>query len=323
MYHKAKVSVIIPVYNGEKTLNKAVDSVLNQSLAELQIILIDDGSTDKTPVLLQQYKMSDNRIETLTHSKNQGLGAARNSGIKLATGEYLFFLDADDYLHLNFIESLYDKARKENLDILQGQYVKHRDEKKEIFPKKMIPFARPVSGVEYYNEGVLIEPQAWAKLWKTDFVKSNQLKFESGYYEDLIFSHRAFYQAQRVNNLILPGYHYIVHNNSITGQNLTTKHIHDYQKALNGLQALFMMDDLIKNTSGFPASFALYMSHLCQMAIKMNTQETLKNTKKFISELINKYGKIIRSNKRLDWKKRQLLGRNPCLYAQLKKMRKA
>jgi len=323
MYHKAKVSVIIPVYNNEKTLSKAIDSVINQTLHSLQIILVDDGSTDRTPVLLQQYKMSDNRIEVITHSKNMGLGAARNTGIKQATGEYIAFLDSDDYLHLNFLESLFEKAQAENLDILQAQYIKHYSDKKEIFPENIIPFAQAVSGIEYYNEGILIEPQACAKLWKKEFVKKHNLQFSIGYYEDIIFTHQAFALAQRVNNLVFPGYHYIIHSTSITGQKISDKHINDYQMALTGLQALFMNTELINRTSSFPVSFALYLSKLCQMLTAINDEEIKIKILNFIDAMVKKYGKIIRNNKRLSWNKRQLLGRNPCLYARLKYIKKS
>ncbi len=318
MYHQPKVSVIIPAYNSEKFVNKAFESVTRQSLTELQIILIDDGSTDQTPVLFQQFKMQDNRVEVITHKTNQGLGAARNSGIKAARGEYISFLDSDDYLHLNFLESLYEKAKSEKLDILQAQYIKHINDNKTVFPKNMIPFAQAVSGISYYREGIMIEPQAWAKLWKTSFINKHQLQFASGYYEDMIMVHRAFALSKRVNNILLPGYHYIVHNQSITGQTTTTRHLHDYMTALNGLQALFMQKELVEPQSGFPASFGMFLVRLCRMTHSLDKKET-KQIKEFIRKMTARYGKIIRKNNNLPWIKRQIIGRYPCRYAQMKK----
>jgi len=319
MFHKPKVSVIIPSYNSEKHLQKAVDSVINQTLKQIEIILIDDGSTDKTATLLQQYKMKDNRVEVYTHPKNLGLGPARNTGIKQANGEYISFLDSDDYFHLNFLESLYEKASAEDLEILQAQYVIHASDEKKVLPQDMIPFAHPISGIDYYNEGILIEPQAWSKLWKTDFFKKHNLAFATGYYEDMMMVHDAFSKAEKVNNLIFPGYHYILHKNSITGQQLTAKHINDYKNVVQNLQALFMNSHLTKQSSSFPVSYGLYLVHLCNMAQKLNQDELLTEVKEFIKNLLQKYGSFIRKNKNLQWQKRYLLSKSPCLYAKLKK----
>jgi len=319
MYHKPKVSVIIPCYNSEKFLKKAVDSVRKQSLEEIEIILIDDGSTDKTSTLLQSYKMEDNRIEIISHSKNQGLGAARNNGISNANGEYLFFLDSDDYIHPNFLESLYDKAQTENTDILQAQILIHHNDTKEIYPKDLIPFKQPVNGIEYYNEGIFIEPKACGKLWKTAFIKDNNLQFSNTYYEDIFMVFQAFVLAKRINNILLPGYHYIINKNSITGRKITSKHVVDYQTALINLQNLFKHDDITGKTSSFPASYGLYLVKLCQMAQDIDDVELFASIKDFVKKMINLYGKHIHINRNLPYLKRKLMVSQPCLYGKLKR----
>ena len=318
MYHKPKVSVIIPCYNSEKYLEKAVDSVRKQSLEEIEIILIDDGSSDKTPTLLQHYKMEDNRIEVVSHQKNKGLGAARNNGMSNANGEYIFFLDSDDYIHPNFLESLYDKAHQEDLDILQAQIIIHRQGIKEVYPKDLIPFSKAISGVQYYNEGIFIEPKACGKLWKTSFIKENNFQFSKGYYEDMLMVHEAFAIAGKVNNILLPGYHYLLRNNSIS-QRLEHKHIIDYQNVINNLQALFIRETITGKTSSFPASFGLYLVKLCKMAQKVNHTQNDDSVKIFIKKMIRKYGKFIQNNRNLPYFKRKLMVLNPCLYGKLKR----
>jgi len=318
MYHKPKVSVIIPCYNSEKHLQKAVDSVFKQSLESIEIILVDDGSTDKTPALLQQLKMEDLRVEVITHPKNMGLGAARNSGMEKAAGEYLFFLDSDDYIHPNTFEVLYEKAKEENLDILQARFILHQNDKQEVYPKDLIPFSQAISGTEYYNQGVFIEPKACGKLWKTNFVKENNLKFSTGYYEDMLMVFEAFVRARRVNNSLFPAYHYVRRNDSITGQKTSLKHIADYKNMLINLQSVFMQEKLIDKSSSFPASFLLYLVELCYMSHQLKDKEILKDSKTFVQKMIQKYKHIIRKNNNISTAKKQAMLWNPCLYAQAK-----
>ena len=131
-----KLSVIIPVYNAEKYISQALDSVLSQSLKDIEVICVDDGSTDKSLEILRQYEGNDTRVKVITQ-KNQHAGVARNKGIEIATGEYLHFLDADDCVLPYSYEAVYNKALIHNLDFLKfrgvgydetnGYYVFMRD----------------------------------------------------------------------------------------------------------------------------------------------------------------------------------------------------
>ena len=103
-----KISVIVPIYNVEKYLEKCLESIINQTFINLEIILINDGSTDFSGSICEKYKNKDNRI-ILIHKKNEGLSAARNKGLSIATGDYISFVDSDDFLDLNMYEILYKK----------------------------------------------------------------------------------------------------------------------------------------------------------------------------------------------------------------------
>ncbi len=322
MFYKPKVSVVIPCYNSESYLKKAVDSVLNQSISELQIILVDDGSTDKTPVLLQQYKMQDNRIEVITHSKNKGLGPARNSGISIASGEYIFFLDSDDYIPPNSFEVLYDKAQTEQLEILQAQHIVHQNEEKIVMPPDLPVFPNPVTGIRYFNSGFFIEPKACVKLWRTDFIKKHNLKFATGFYEDMAMVFHAFTLANRVNNIAFPAYHYMIRQHSITQQNVTPEHIAGYKQSLIDLQDLFLRPELTGKHSAFVAAFFLYLKELSGMTLKTGDNSIIKETKIFVDEMTRKYGQFLSGNRLLSFPKRMLLKRSPFLYARLKKIYK-
>ena len=116
----AQVSVIIPVYNTEKYLPKCLDSVCNQTLKDIEIICVNDCSPDNSLAVLQEYAKNDNRIKLINFTENKGAAAARNAGIDAATGEYIGFVDSDDFVDLDFYEKLYIKAKETNADAAKG-----------------------------------------------------------------------------------------------------------------------------------------------------------------------------------------------------------
>nr|WP_223225772.1 glycosyltransferase [Lactobacillus gasseri] len=128
MENSKKVSVIIPVYNDEKYLRQCVDSVLAQTYSDLEIILVDDGSTDHTPEICEKYREKYDQIRVL-HKKNGGVGSSRNAGLAIATGEYVLFVDHDDWLDKHHIEDLYNLAVKNKADIAAGNFNIFYDDK--------------------------------------------------------------------------------------------------------------------------------------------------------------------------------------------------
>ena len=112
-----KISIIIPVYNVEKYLDRCIDSIINQSLKDIEIILVDDGSPDNCPQLCDEWAKKDSRIKVI-HKENAGLGMARNTGMQHATGEYIAFIDSDDYVDLDMYAKLLEKAELHNADIV-------------------------------------------------------------------------------------------------------------------------------------------------------------------------------------------------------------
>ena len=111
-----EISVIIPVYNIQQHLRECLDSVLGQSYPHLQVICVDDGSTDESPAILAQYAQKDNRVQVI-RQQNAGPGAARNTGLEAATGEYVIFLDSDDWFEPDFLEKMVDTAVREGADV--------------------------------------------------------------------------------------------------------------------------------------------------------------------------------------------------------------
>ena len=189
---KGVVSIVLPIYNVEKYLNRCVKSVINQSYKNLEIILVDDGSPDNCPVLCDEWAKKDNRIKVV-HKKNAGLGYARNTGIENATGEYICFFDSDDYIALDTIEKAYNLATKEESDMVVFGfcYVKANGET----GKAVMPHTEKTtfSGEEVQNVFLadLIGPDAkngkqtdlwmsaWACLYSLEMIQKASWRFVS------------------------------------------------------------------------------------------------------------------------------------------------
>ena len=180
-----KVSVIIPVYNTNKFLNKCLDTVINQTLKEIEIICVDDGSTDNSLDILKRYAKKDKRISILKQ-KNRHAGVARNTGLSVAKGEYLSFLDSDDFFDLNMLKEMYEKIKIEQSDIIICQ-TRGIDLKTGLFDEKtfrksvrldLIPKKNSFSSLEISNRIFQIfEGWAWDKLFKKEFILFHNIKF--------------------------------------------------------------------------------------------------------------------------------------------------
>ena len=180
-----KVSVIIPVYNTNQFLNKCLDSIINQTLEEIEIICVDDGSTDNSLYILKNYANKDKRI-TILKQNNLHAGVARNAGLAVAKGEYLSFLDSDDFFDLNMLKEMYEKIKKEQSDIITCQS-RALDLDTGLFDEKtfsnsirfdLIPKKTSFSPLEISNNIFQIfEGWAWDKLFKKEFILFNNIKF--------------------------------------------------------------------------------------------------------------------------------------------------
>lgn len=176
-----KVSVIIPVYNVEEYLRQCLDSVINQTLKEIEIICVDDGSTDSSLEILKEYAAKDHRI-TLITQQNLHAGVARNAGLTVAKGEYLSFLDSDDFFELNMIEETYNKAIKDNSDIVIFNFYNYDNISKTektsyAYDKKFLNTFSPKKFKDYIY--FISTPAPWNKIFKSSLIKNESLKFEN------------------------------------------------------------------------------------------------------------------------------------------------
>lgn len=211
-----KVSVIIPVYNVAEYLRKCLDSCINQTLKEIEFICVNDGSTDNSLDILNEYALRDPRVIVVTQA-NQKQGAARNAGIKLARGEYIGFVDSDDYVDFDYFEKLYSVAKKFEADIAVASIIKH----KKNYRKYNVRYKIEKVANKLQERIRLCEDKthrffyAWNKIYRANFIIGNGIEFSTGrIYEDVIFAIKAIYYANKVVSVYGTEYHYISHANS-------------------------------------------------------------------------------------------------------------
>lgn len=204
-----KVTVVIPVYNAEDYLNPAMDSVICQTLTDIEIICVDDGSTDSSLDIIREYQANDSRIRIVTET-NAGPALARNNGIRRARGEYIAFLDADDFYEPSLLEELYNEAKRADLDVVITDYDIYNSHKaafERAVPEKHENIYQPgrVTSKSEYPDYIFTSTNgaAWNKLFRTEFVKEKELSFltDVKMYEDVYFTVTALSLAERVGKV--------------------------------------------------------------------------------------------------------------------------
>ena len=201
-----KVSVVLPVYNVEPYLRDCMDSIVNQTLTDIEIICVNDGSPDNSLDILNEYAAKDDRI-SVYDQENGGHAVATNRGIDLATGDYLFLMDSDDVLDLRALELTYEKAIEKEVDFVLFKAINYDDENDRYYETEVYSMDKiaEVVGEEVfdYNDigelmfGAIVTP--WSKLFKREFVMENNIRFPEGLiFEDNVFFYEALLSAKRI-----------------------------------------------------------------------------------------------------------------------------
>lgn len=213
------ISVIVPIYNMERYLNRCIESIVMQTYKELDIILIDDGSTDKSGMICDQWKDRDDRIKVF-HKQNGGLSDARNTGIKYAEGDYLYFVDSDDYLESNMLENLIDALIQNNAEIAVCNFVyEYENADKCTLCDYQINDNMLMTGREFmlysYGAKCTFGVVVWNKLFQKSLFQN--ISFPKGkVHEDEFVFHKLMYARKRICCIPFIGYHYLQRNGSIT-----------------------------------------------------------------------------------------------------------
>lgn len=288
MNEQIKISVIVPGYNVDPYLEECLDSLANQTLLGLQVIMVNDGSPGKTPQIMDEYAAKYENFEVI-HQENQGLGAARNNGIPFAKGEYMSFVDSDDRLPSDAYEKMYQSAQKTNSDIVIGAVDCFNSTKqiKSSLHKKAIHDTIYRTHISK-NPELFYDTTAWNKIFKKSFWDRHQFLFPTGMlYEDIPVTIPAHFLAESVDILSDTIYHWRVregNDRSITQSRAEYKNFSDRVKALNMVDAFFEQHPLsrelerAKSYKWISLDYLLYINQLPEVDAEYleRFQSTLK-----------------------------------------------
>ena len=224
-----KVSLIVPVYNAEKNISRCVDSILNQEFSDLEVILIDDGSSDGSPAILDEYAAKDERVKVI-HQKNAGVSAARNAGLEMAQGTYIQFLDSDDWIPADSTKLLVRAMEECDCDLVVAGF--YRVSGEYVAAKASVYDDRVLTLQEYaeymkenpadYYFGVL-----WNKLYKNELIRDNGLHMDESlsFCEDFVFNLEYLLHSEKIRALTVPVYYYVRTEGSLVTKNLNPSRI--------------------------------------------------------------------------------------------------
>lgn len=294
-----KVSVILPVYNVEQYLKECTESIINQTLKDIEIIFINDNSPDKSFEILKEYAKNDNRITLLTQ-KNYGAGVARNAGLDVARGEYLYIMDSDDVLVPNALERLYSEAKASNLEMIMFNcyLYDNKTKEKEIRPwslkKEFIPNKKIFSYKEFAENIFNTSPSwAWNKFFKKDFIDRNNLIFQdTSHTNDAYFACMALVLAERMSIINEPLILYRTNQtNSLTSMETRNK------KPLDIITATITIQNKLKEINRFEIVKNSFYRFSIELMHYMDTKTTGLANKLLLYNLKYRYFKKLEYDK--------------------------
>ena len=291
------ISIVIPVYNVEKYLERCLQSVVDQTYKDIEIILVDDGSTDESKIICDLYESNDSRIKVI-HKENGGLSDARNAGIDIAKGKYISFIDSDDYVEKDYIKSMYDAIKKDNSDISVSLHVIKYENGKTKFKFEnqcdKIVNAKQALEMMLYDDG--LDLSAWGKLYKTVFF--NNIKFPKGrIFEDAATTYKLMDKAEKISLVNQYLYNYMIRNNSISSGKFN-------EKKMDLISSTKEMSDFVSQK--YPdlqracdrRLMYAYLSTITQLA-KSNEQKKYCDLKKELMTYIKKNGRKVLADKNI------------------------
>ena len=250
-----KVSVIIPIYKVEAFIERCATTLMEQTLREAEYIFVDDATPDRSIQILEEvvacYPERKEQVRIVHHEENKGLPAARNTGLALATGEYIFHCDSDDYVELTMLEEMYNAAKAQDVDIVWCDWnltfaENERYMKQPLFETPMKALKAMLSGAMKYN--------VWNKLVRRTLYKDNHIAFPAGYGmgEDMTMM-MLFAHAQNVAYIPKAYYHYVKLNTNAFSQTYSDKHLqelkHNVQRVVDYMQEIF--DNVLEKELNF------------------------------------------------------------------------
>lgn len=300
-----KVSVIVPVYNVEKYLSKCLDSLVNQTLDDIDIILVDDESPDNSKDIIKDYMKKYPNIRYF-FKKNGGQGSARNLGLSYATGEYIAYVDSDDYIEKDMLKLMYEKAKLDNADVVICSNNIVSLDNEIISINNVLKYDDDIANILYGNMAV------WNKLYKKDILKDIKFR-EHLWYEDIDFTVKVLFNTNKISFINKPLYNYLLRPGS-------TMNNTNYKRNLELLPAFNEMISYLKSNNIYDKNYikleflAFYHIYLTGITRIINIDVPFKLKKEIINEYINyinnnfptfkknRYIKYLDNNKKIVYK---------------------
>lgn len=282
-----KISIVIPVYNTEKFIDTCLESCITQTLKDIEIIIVDDCGSDGAIAIAGNYAKKDSRIKIIHHEKNKGLGGARNTGINVAIGEYLWFLDSDDYIAENSCQILYDYAKEKDLEIIQFSSCNFKEiNNTKIFSLNLLnnPWTKSkLLNPSDKKSGLSGCPNvtAWSYIAKTSLIKNFEFR-EGVYHEDVDFTLKLFSKCKRFETISYTAYYYRINPDSITNTTLSERRLNDI------ISLCYVLKDYVKQNK-YKKGYFVYDSFIDFVRNSKRTIETfdsrdLPEIKEFLQE---------------------------------------
>ncbi len=273
------ISVIIPCYNAEKTLARCLSSVLQQSYDRLEIIIIDDGSTDNSSAIYQDFQRRNHRIRYIIQ-ENSGVSSARNKGVKIAKGDYICFVDSDDWVEPNYCEALYQILIREQADIsiVEASY---EDEDGNVVFNKNISEEAVYDGkraLQILLEDDIIQSHPWGKLYKSSFFNDVHFPENLKCFEDYSTLFKVFDQALTVAKSNQKLYHYIQHQDSLS-HNLSPQTAFYFYLAIMDVFKFWQQNEEIKNNPKITKNIIRKLLMVLKRIIRQTTAEEMRPEK--------------------------------------------
>lgn len=297
---KDLISIIVPVYNVEKYIKRCVHSLQKQTYGNIEIILIDDGSMDKSAKICDDFSNMDSRIKTI-HKKNGGLSDARNVGIEQAKGKYLAFIDSDDYIESSMIKELYELAERKKCQITIANM-------KRIYEDgKIESFYEPEKKEKCYEGNLKFEtlkqPSVCNKLFAAELFKT--VRFPKGkFYEDTFIYHELVYKAKRIGITGKQGYWYFAREGSILGRAPYTDRYFDFLEAVSKRMHFLQENKVLYY--GMEACLSYYIAYSNAVKYIKRNKKNYDKFKKAKKEYIYAYHQVI-DLKEVTWKQKMKL----------------
>lgn len=291
-----KVSIIVPAYNVDKYIEKCLNTLVNQTLKEIEIIVVNDGSTDRTKQEIQKFVEKYPEKIIYLEKENGGLSDARNYGMPYAKGEYIGCIDSDDYIEENMYEEMYKKAKEENSDMVECDFIWEYPDKQRIDVGKI-----------YNNKKeamIYARVVAWNKIIRREIIEKQQIQYPKGLrYEDVEFFYKILPSLEKISFVKKPFIHYIQRENSIANtQNERVKEIFDIWNNVLEYYKNNNIYDEYKEELEYTYTRILLCSSLLRI-VKVNDKEKRKELEKRTWEELNQKFPNWRKNKYLKTEK--------------------